>query len=262
MKYRTKHLKQFARYDLTGRLGTAIGASVIVVLVSFVTSMLTGPLFSGSTTFSYVMREALNLVISIILGIFSAGLAFLYMNMARHREYSLSDLLWFAKNQPDRVLIASAVFSLIGFATGLPAEIYGNVFFPRAVTQDELMNMLMVYMGLYMLGIVLTVILTVPFTYAYNVLADDESLGGFEALKKSAKLMKGNIRRYLILELSFLPLLILSVFAFYLPLLIVVPYMTMSETELYLDLTGELSQMHEGGPGPVPTSSYSDEYWS
>ena len=99
------------------------------------------------------------------------------------------------------VLTALFVFlvSLIGFATGLPAEIYGNIFFPKAVTQDELMNMLMVYMGLYMLGIVLTVILTVPFTYTYNVLADDESLSGFEALKKSAKLKKGNIGRYLIL---------------------------------------------------------------
>ena len=262
MKYRTKHLKQFARYDLTGKLGIAIGGSMIVVLVNFVTGMLTGPLFSGNNLFSYVMQDALNFVISVIMGIFSAGLAYLFMNMARRREYALSDILWFFKNQPDRVLTASLVFSLIAFVTGLPAEIYGNMYFRKAVTQEELMNMLMIYMVLYMTGIVLSVLLTVPFTFAYNILADDQEIGGFAALRKCLAMMRGNVVRYILLELSFLPWLIISVFAFYIPLLFVVPYMTMAETEFYLDLTGELEEMHNGGPGPVATSFYSDDKWS
>lgn len=262
MKYKTKHLKRFARYDLSGKLGIAIGGSVIVVLASFVSGMLTGPLFSGSNLFSYVMQDALDLVVSIILGIFSAGLTYLFLNMARRREYSLKDLIWFFHHQPDRVLIASLVFSLIAFVTGLPSEIYGKVYFPMVVTEEELMNVVKVYAALSMGGMLLSSLLTIPVAFAYNILADDEEISGFEALRKSMKMMKGNIRRFIFLELSFLPWLIISFYCLYIPLLFVIPYLNMTETEFYLDLTGELEVMHNGGTGPVATSFYSDEHWS
>ncbi len=52
----------------------------------------------------------------------------------------------------------------------------------------------------------------------YFLMADDTELGVIQALKESARLMKGNIWRYVKLNLSFIPLLLLSVFTFYIAL--------------------------------------------
>lgn len=52
--------------------------------------------------------------------------------------------------------------------------------------------------------------------------------------------MKGNIWRYVKLNLSFIPLLLLSVFTFYIALFWIMPYMEMSMVAFYRDLDGEL----------------------
>ena len=52
--------------------------------------------------------------------------------------------------------------------------------------------------------------------------------------------MKGNILRYIWLNISFIPLLFLSVFTFYIALFWIMPYMEMSMTTFYRDLRGEL----------------------
>ena len=47
------------------------------------------------------------------------------------------------------------------------------------------------------------------------------------------------------LKISFLPLMFLSVFTFYIALLWILPYLTMTETMFYRDLTGELTAQKE-----------------
>ena len=61
-----------------------------------------------------------------------------------------------------------------------------------------------------------------------------------EAMKESLEMMHGNFGRYLMLKISFIPLMFLSVFTFYIALLWIFPYMAMTEVMFYRDLTGEL----------------------
>ena len=58
--------------------------------------------------------------------------------------------------------------------------------------------------------------------------------------------MKGNIWRYLKLNLSFVPLIFLSAFTLYIALLWVLPYMEMSMATFYRDLNGELDHRLPG----------------
>ena len=58
--------------------------------------------------------------------------------------------------------------------------------------------------------------------------------------------MKGNIWRYVKLNLSFIPLILLSVFTFYIALFWIMPYMEMSVTAFYRDLNGELDHRLPG----------------
>lgn len=90
-------------------------------------------------------------------------------------------------------------------------------------------------------GLVVALIDTVvqiPFYF----LADDPEMGGIEALKASTHAMKGHIWQYLMLELSFVPLLFLSLFTLYIGLLWLMPYMQFTETAFYMYVTGELDQ--------------------
>ena len=75
--------------------------------------------------------------------------------------------------------------------------------------------------------------------------ADQPDIKGTEALKESIEMMHGNWGRYLMLKISFLPLMFLSVFTFYIALLWILPYLTMTETMFYRDLTGELTAQKE-----------------
>ena len=91
-------------------------------------------------------------------------------------------------------------------------------------------------------GNVLNVIVTLPFVMTYFLMADDLDMGGIQALKASAAMMKGHKWRYLRMQISFIPLLFLSVFTLYIALLWIVPYLQMTVTMFYRDLLGELDQ--------------------
>ena len=87
-------------------------------------------------------------------------------------------------------------------------------------------------------GVVLEVILTSPFMLTFCLLADTPEMGGIEALKTSAHLMRGHILKYWLMMLSFIPLAILSLFSMYIGLLWLFPYIYMSETVFYMELAG------------------------
>ena len=101
-------------------------------------------------------------------------------------------------------------------------------------------------MAMFVLSLVLNVIFTVPFVLTFYLLTDDPEMGGMEALKTSARLMKGNILKYWLMMLSFVPLLILSVFTMYIGLLWLLPYMYMTETAFYMDIMGEFNEESAG----------------
>ena len=79
----------------------------------------------------------------------------------------------------------------------------------------------------------------------YYILSDKPELKSTEAMKESLEMMHGNFGRYLMLKISFIPLMFLSVFTFYIALLWIFPYMAMTEVMFYRDLTGELKVQKE-----------------
>ena len=95
------------------------------------------------------------------------------------------------------------------------------------------------------IGTVVYEIITIPLEMTYYILADNPQTKGIDALKESIEMMRGNFWRYLLLKLSFVPLMLLSVFTFYIALLWILPYMTMTETMFYRDLKGELKRSGE-----------------
>ena len=157
--------------------------------------------------------------------------------MARDREVSLGNLLYLFHNGPDRVLVAGFILSLLNTVAQLPFY-YVSFIVKAGNTEAEQIAWLELCLAMLLVGVVLEVILTSPFMLTFCLLADTPEMGGIEALKTSARLMRGHILKYWLMMLSFIPLAILSLFSMYIGLLWLFPYIYMSETVFYMELAG------------------------
>ena len=235
--------KKGARRALEGNYANAIFGMLITAGANLLASGLTDYLFPGSTVLSRVLAECFLFIISLILSICSAGYAYLLLNFSREKPAGLGDLFYFFKNQPDRVIVAGFVLSLIQLVTSIPTIIYSYTA-PEAVTMDDMITRMSHLLLFALLAMILQLLLTLPFTLTYYLFADDSELSGLDALKQSARMMKGHYGQYLLLQLSFVPLLILSPLLLYIPLLWLIPYMEMASVEFYRDLNGEFEMQY------------------
>jgi uncharacterized membrane protein len=162
--------------------------------------------------------------------------------MARGKQYSLADLIYFFKNNPDRVIIGG--FTLAVMKVALNIFYYCYVSYTTTGTGETLAQQIAwaeAAVPCIIASIFAFTLCSIPLSMIYFLLADDPELGGFEAFDKSVEMMKGNMRKYFLMELSFLPILLLSVFSLYLSLLWIFPYIEMTMVMFYRDLNGEFS---------------------
>lgn len=268
-----KEWKRLARMSLKGNYAFPVLALVISTVVSVMGNSLTSGLFPGTSASALILSQIFAFILSLVISVFTAGISYLYLNIARRKSFSFSDLLYFFKNQPDRVIIATLVLTVIDLIVTIPVNYYGLTADP-GTTMEEYSTWAVTYLGLLLGAIILNMLLTLPFVLVYYLLADEPQLSGFQALKESMKMMKGHIGRYLLLQISFLPWMIASMFTFYIALLWLLPYMEMSAVMFYRDLRGELDTFSTGTPAgaesvtrqllqepedPVPGDDYNAE---
>lgn len=237
-----RELKRYAKQAMSGKYGTLILAFVVVQALALSSSMLSSALFSGEETLDLVLGYAFTFILTLLINVISAGLNYMYLNIARGKAYSLNDLIYFYKHHPDRVIIATFFLAVLNLLTMLPYTIYGNMNTPaEGASLEAQITWMYTSIFLMLVGMIVYQILSIPLEMTYYILADRPELKGTDALKESIEMMQGNFGRYLMLKISFIPLMFLSVFTFYIALLWVLPYMIMTETMFYRDLTGELT---------------------
>ena len=131
-KRSTKEIKLQAKKALQGHVGTVILGLLAVYGLNTLGTILSTNLFSGTSALDLVLSEVFMLVVSLIVGIISAGLGYMLLNISRGKEFSLGDLGYFFKNQPDRVIVAGFVLALIQLVTAIPYY-YVSCGFPDSV---------------------------------------------------------------------------------------------------------------------------------
>ena len=241
-----RELKRYAKQAMSGKYGTLILAFVVVQALALISSMLSSALFPGEKTLDLVLGYAFTFILTLLINVISAGLNYMYLNIARGKAYSLNDLIYFYKHHPDRVIVATFFLAVLNLLTMLPYTIYGNMNTPaEGASLETQITWMYTSIFLMLVGMIVYQILSIPLEMTYYILADRPELKGTDALKESIEMMQGNFGRYLMLKISFIPLMFLSVFTFYIALLWVLPYMIMTETMFYRDLTGELKVQEE-----------------
>ena len=215
----TKELKKRAREALAEKMGTVILAFVVLIILSFGSGWISSALFPENSKLNIALGYVFSFIISILVNVISAGMLYMYLNIARNKEFSLNDLFYFFKKYPDRVITATFVLAFINVLTMLPYTIYGYSL-PTDISDMNLLMETAVKSGVLMIiGTVVYEIITIPLEMTYYILADNPQTKGMDALKESIEMMRGNFWRYFLLKLSFVPLMFLSVFTFYIALL-------------------------------------------
>lgn len=148
------------------------------------------------------------------------------------------------------MIVASFVLALINLVTSLPMAWFSYTT-DMGSTADAQMNWAVNYLLFTLLGFLLNLLIAMPFAMTYYILADNPEMKGGQALKASAKLMKGHLWEYLKMLLSFVPWIIFSMFTLYLALIWLVPYIETCMAVFYRNISG--SSMNPNTPiTPIP----------
>ena len=86
-----RELKRYAKQAMSGKYGTLILAFVVVQALALISSMLSSALFPGEETLDLVLGYAFTFILTLLINVISAGLNYMYLNIARGKAYSLND---------------------------------------------------------------------------------------------------------------------------------------------------------------------------
>lgn len=239
-------LKYLARFQMGGRFGLLIGAMLIPFLLSFFALQLI-------LSENYIINYILMFIIRILLSVLQVGASLIYLKTACNMPAQIGDLFYGFRNNTSIALKLGFLFVLINSICMVPCDIMeitilnsADLVFPEiteTTTLNEitafyslLYNVMGAYSVLMLLCSLVAFVIKLVFVPAYYIMLDFPEWGAMTVLKKSIEVMRGNKMRYLLLQISFIPLLLLSVFTCGLTLIWVVPYMNMTNTNFYLDI--------------------------
>lgn len=240
-----RYWKACAKQFLSGKWGIAILAMMAAPALNTIGTMAAIKLFPGDSFLAWLLGEAFLFIVSLLSMVISTGYNFMLLNMARGREYRFGNLIYMFKKGSDGVLSAALIMALIDTVLMIPFYYMVNMTAPAAETMEAVLEWGQPIMYSALAATVLGVVIKLPFAMAFYILADNPQMKGREALKKSASLMKGHMMQYLVLQISFIPLMFLSILFLYVGLLWGMPYIYATNTIFYMDVTGELKETHK-----------------
>lgn len=222
-------LKQYARGAMTGKYRNAI--SLLLASDLIITTL---SLFTTTTTHSY-MGIAIGFIISFILSllgtVLEVGQCSFYLNIACKQEFQFSDLFTGFKTHPDKILFSQIIIRLLTALPLIPAFIVSII----GIFNNQASYILAACV-LLIAGCIVSCWISLVYSQVYYVLLDFPECSTKELLQISRRLMKGNKGRLLYLQLSFLPMSLVSLISFGIGFLFVHPYQNMTYTFFYLDL--------------------------
>ena len=237
-------LKNAAKDRLDGRYGGAVLISLLRLLIAGFVSMLINRAAvmaqssvytaTGSETALRLAALAFDLLLAaanIVCAVLNAGNTLYFLNMACGQPLSVSDLFYGFRQDSKKSLTIAAAQVLCQTVLLWPAQ-YLSQYALRtgsAVwylgTAAALLAGLCVYFPVS-LGIFLS----------FYLMFDFPGYSGKETLALSWRIMKGQRSRLFLLQLSFLPLILLCILSFGIGFLWLEPYMQLTYTHFFLDL--------------------------
>ncbi len=220
-----KELKATARKSLEGNYGHAISIFITTELLSLIPTYIILFVFSGSSLFNNIFSEIASFILSVFLQVLQVGVCLFYMKIQCSQPTNISDIFYGFKSNTNTFFKLGLIFAAIAFVTNLPALILSYI------SND----MLLIYYALIG-GLTVNFLLMVPLRQSFYILLDFPDSSATQALQMSIRIMRKNYCRYVMLLLSFIPLILISFLCCGVGLLWVIPYMNATLATLYFDL--------------------------
>ncbi len=247
-----KELKRLSRGQLIGKYTIAIIASLIITSLNYLILMIEVAVLGDSTT-AFFTGLLIDLIVSLLFGIFTFGESYFFLKIARHSsDLSIGDIFIGFKGLSDRAILIQSVFTLLSFLGNIPSIL-------MAVNLIIVPDEYYIYFnyGVLLLQALLVFFSRFYFGLAFYVLADHQSMSALDALKESVVLMKKQKGRLLLVYLSSIPLALVSIMACGVGFLWFNVYFNTLLANFYLDTTGE--KPYAPGNDQNPTAGPSDD---
>lgn len=228
-------LKASAKEHMFGHYGTAIGASLLVILGSFFIT-LTSLTFAEdtSTVIGICISIAISFAVSVLTGLFNSGMSYFYLKIVCGQHVTVSDAFYGFRFCPDKALLVQAWVALITYIFDLPRFILS-----LCLSDSPGRNELLVYVACIIFSLVIPVIINLFYGQTFFLLHDFPQYSARELLATSRRLTAGHRGRLLYIYISFIPYLIPCLLSCGIAMLWVFPYMNATLAEFYLDLVRE-----------------------
>lgn len=230
---------------MNGHYGVWVSSMLLFFVITLFLESVPGMIIGTRRTMgSLAMQSIVMLIISLLTSVISVGLIRIALNMIRQQTYGIGDLFYAFSHQPDRFIIVAFIRALVSTVCQLPSFFFTGSFIlgpSRTILswQSFLPNLLWMLAGAF-----LSTVILLSLALANTLMIDNDELSAMDALGESRQWMRGNKGRLFYIDISFLGLILLSVFSCYIGMLWIYPYIIMTETYFYLDVTGELDRSH------------------
>ena len=225
-------LKAIAKEHMFNKYGTAIGALVIVSMITMFVSFFSTIFIDTKTVTGIILNLLISFVVSVLTGLFTSGQRYFYLKISCGRPVTISDVFYGFKLFPNKAVLIQLYLSIFIYVSMLPMTLMSYM-----VARNPKNSLYMLFYSLAMIfyGVV-TVILSLVYSQAFFLLHDFPNYSAKELLAMSRQLMKGSKGRLFYLNVSFFPLLLLGLLSCGVAYLWLVPYMNATATEFFLDL--------------------------
>ena len=190
-----------------------------------------GVLMESYADWYNALTYVLDLIVSFFITVFNVGLCLLCLNTACGRSPKVSDVFYGFQSQFGKSLKLACVVVLVNELSHLPANIISYL-----VDHNAAWNLILSAGLLYVICLVIYVPCSLAISQVFLLLLDFPGYSAEELIKLSAHIMKGHKRRLFYIQLSFFPLILLSLLTLGIGNLWLAPYMNITYTFFFLNL--------------------------
>ena len=230
---KNSEIKASAREYLLGNYVKVISVQFLFLFFSWGISTACSTI-PGTGIGVIILTGALTFFSYVLIQVLLFGLSRMYLKLCCRMSYGMSDL--FGGLRDNRVVLSALLLATLQFAFTFPADVLALL-----SLRDSDPTLASISLMFRLAGMLIYYISWLPFSQLYYVLLDLPDKGVNDCIKMSFWLMKGQKLKLVGIQLSFIPLILLSILTVGLGMIWVTPYMNASYACFHLNLTAAKS---------------------
>ena len=246
-EYRSSgELKTKALSVMAGRYGGAammtLSYFIWIYLISYAGSIISTiilkiPYFSSVSSDNTadiiftVLSAAITMLLGVIAEMFTCGICLYYLNISTGRDAQTADIFRGFRENPSEVFKISAFLLLPSLITSIPFNIVSELYL---ITSDP--KWMYISIALFAATALGTLYIHLTYGIAFFVMLDFPNYSAGRVLKIARQKMTGSRGRYFVLDLLFIPMIILGILSFGIGLIWIYPVINESRTLFFLNL--------------------------